>query len=47
MIKIVLDALNEVVYEDDKQVTEVYATKVYGKEPRVKVVIEELTDEVV
>lgn len=47
VIKIVLDALNEVVYEDDKQVTEVYATKVYGKEPCVKVIIEELTDEVV
>lgn len=43
LAKIVLDALNGVAYEDDKQITKLSVTKVYGKEPRVEVTLTELT----
>lgn len=42
LAKIVLDALNGVAYEDDKQITKLSVTKVYGKEPRVEVTLKEL-----
>lgn len=37
VLKIVLDGLNGIAYEDDKQVTESYVRKEYGKVPKVKV----------
>lgn len=43
LAKIVLDALNGVAYEDDKQITKLTVTKVYGKDPRVEVTLKELT----
>ena len=42
LAKIVLDALNGVAYEDDKQVTKLTVTKVYGIDPRVEVRLKEL-----
>lgn len=45
LAKIVLDALNGVAYEDDKQVTKLTVTKVYGIDPRVEVRLKELADE--
>lgn len=42
LAKIVLDALNGVAYEDDKQVTKLTVTKVYGNDPRVEVTLREL-----
>jgi Holliday junction resolvase RusA-like endonuclease len=43
LAKIVLDALNGVAYEDDKQISKLTVTKVYGKDPRVEVTLRELT----
>lgn len=45
LAKIVLDALNGVAYEDDKQISKLTVTKVYGKDPRVEVRLKELVDE--
>lgn len=45
LAKIVLDALNGVAYEDDKQITKLTVTKVYGTDPRVEVRLRELADE--
>lgn len=42
LAKIVLDALNGVAYEDDKQITKLTVTKVYGNDPRVEVTLREL-----
>ena len=39
IIKIVLDALNEVAFEDDKQVVNVHCCKQYSNSPRVEVTI--------
>lgn len=38
-IKIILDALNKVAYNDDKQIVEVSASKFYSDKPRVEVKI--------
>lgn len=38
-IKIILDALNKVAYDDDKQVVSLNAEKYYSEEPRVEVKI--------
>lgn len=35
--KIVLDSLNQVAFDDDKQVTDLHIHKYYGEEPRVEV----------
>lgn len=43
LAKIILDALNGVAYEDDKQISKLTVTKVYGKDPRVEVTLRELT----
>ena len=40
--KIILDALNGVVYEDDKQVVGLLTLKRYSEEPRVEVIINEV-----
>ena len=42
--KLVMDGLNGVAYEDDKQVVIVLAGKVYAEEPMVYVEIEEILD---
>ena len=43
LAKIILDALNGVAYDDDKQISKLTVTKVYGKDPRVEVRLKELT----
>ncbi|MBO5967122.1 MAG: RusA family crossover junction endodeoxyribonuclease [Clostridia bacterium] len=40
--KTILDALNGLAYEDDKQITALKVNKVYGEEPCVNVILEEL-----
>lgn len=46
LVKIVLDALNEVAFQDDKQIVELFAAKRYSRTPRTEVRIERLsTDE--
>lgn len=40
--KSVLDAINKIVYRDDRQVTTLTVSKVYGVEPHVRVAIEEI-----
>lgn len=40
--KLVLDALNGLIYEDDSQVVDLQVSKFYSKEPRVEVYINEL-----
>lgn len=45
VVKAVKDALNEIVYEDDSQVVELWATKKYGTEPRVDVEVKEVDGE--
>lgn len=42
LIKSVLDALNEVAYFDDKQVTSLVAEKLYADTPRVEIKITEI-----
>ncbi len=44
-IKIILDALNKVAFDDDKQVIEVIARKFYSDTPRVEVKIQEVENE--
>lgn len=41
--KIILDALNGVAYIDDKQVVNLTIAKWYAEEPRVEVIIEEVS----
>lgn len=40
IVKIVLDSLNGLAYEDDKQVVELNISKYYAEKPRVEVVLE-------
>jgi len=40
--KIIADALNELAYKDDNQITKLEVTKLYGEEDRVEVEIEYL-----
>ena len=42
IVKVVLDALNKVAYQDDTQVVEVIAIKRWSDESRLKVIIEEI-----
>lgn len=42
LAKIILDALNGVAYDDDKQICRLQVDKRYGTEPRVEVVLREL-----
>lgn len=41
ILKAYLDAMNEVVYKDDKQVVTIHATQVYGTDPMVEVLVRE------
>jgi Holliday junction resolvase RusA-like endonuclease len=41
IMKACLDAMNEVVYLDDKQVVSIHATQVYGTYPNVEVLVRE------
>ena len=45
IIKIIFDALNGYAYDDDKQIIEVKANKVYGKKPSVKVRLETIDED--
>lgn len=40
--KIILDGLNHIAWDDDKQIVELIVGKAYGKEPMVVVAIEEV-----
>lgn len=40
--KSVLDALNGIIYKDDSQVTDLYASKYYSDNPRVELKIQEI-----
>ena len=42
MIKSITDALNELAYQDDKQIVEVHAYKYYSEEPKAVVMINKL-----
>jgi Holliday junction resolvase RusA-like endonuclease len=41
ILKCYLDAMNEIVYLDDKQVVTIHATQVYGTSPVVEVLVKE------
>jgi Holliday junction resolvase RusA-like endonuclease len=45
VVKSCFDALQGVVYADDKQVVELHARKDYGPEPLVEITIEEIMEE--
>ncbi len=40
--KSVLDALNNIIYKDDSQVVDLYASKYYSDNPRVEIKIQEI-----
>ena len=42
LAKTILDALNDVAYDDDRQVCKLSVEKIYGEEPRVKVRLKEI-----
>ncbi|MFQ6061832.1 MAG: RusA family crossover junction endodeoxyribonuclease, partial [Methanosarcinales archaeon] len=42
LIKLTMDALNELCYEDDKQIKELHAKIIYDNKEFTKVIIEEL-----
>lgn len=42
LAKAVMDALNGIAYEDDKQVVELHLYKYYSNEPRTEIELEEL-----
>ena len=42
LAKIILDSLNGVAYDDDKQVVRLYVEKIYGEQPRVEVTLQEV-----
>lgn len=42
VLKSIEDGINGIAYADDKQIAELYARKVYGREPAVLVRVEEL-----
>lgn len=39
-LKFVMDALHEVIYDDDKRVTKISGEKCYGEEPRTEINVE-------
>ncbi len=41
IIKIILDSLNGLAYDDDKQIVDCSISKWYGENPRVEVILEE------
>ena len=42
LAKTILDALNDVAYDDDRQVCKLSVEKIYGEEPRVEVRLKEI-----
>lgn len=40
--KIVLDSLNKIAYDDDRQVVEIHVYKLYSENPRVEIILEEI-----
>ncbi|WP_317723329.1 RusA family crossover junction endodeoxyribonuclease [Clostridium tetani] len=42
MAKIILDSLNKLAFDDDKQVVDCSIEKWYGEDPRVELVLEEI-----
>lgn len=42
--KIILDSLNQIAYEDDKQIVELGVLKYYDEEPRVEVTLSKVGD---
>ena len=44
VLKIIMDALIGVAYEDDNQIVQVFIEKIYGDEPRVEVTLYEPKD---
>ncbi len=42
LAKIILDSLNGIAYDDDKQVCRLYVEKIYGEQPRVEVFLKEV-----
>ncbi|WP_045905966.1 RusA family crossover junction endodeoxyribonuclease [Clostridium botulinum] len=42
IVKIILDSLNTIAYDDDKQIVDCWIEKWYGEEPRVELVLEEV-----
>lgn len=44
LAKIVLDSLNTLAFNDDKQVVDLKVEKYYSEEPRVEVVLEEIQE---
>lgn len=46
LAKTILDALNDIAYEDDRQVCRLTVEKLYAEEPRVEVTLAELNEEI-
>ena len=44
IVKSILDSLNSIAFHDDSQVTKMVVEKIYGEQPRVEVVLEELQE---
>ncbi len=45
LAKIILDSLNGIAYDDDKQICRLYVEKVHGEQPRVEVFLKEVNHE--
>ncbi|HEF0470354.1 TPA: RusA family crossover junction endodeoxyribonuclease, partial [Clostridioides difficile] len=43
VVKIIADSLNEIAYKDDTQIVEVVASKYYSDNPRVEVILEDIS----
>ncbi|HHN8246670.1 TPA: RusA family crossover junction endodeoxyribonuclease [Clostridioides difficile] len=43
VVKIIADSLNEIAYKDDTQIVEVVASKYFSDEPRVEVILEDIS----
>ena len=41
IVKIILDALNKMAFNDDNQITKLEVEKVYGEEEKISIIIEE------
>ena len=39
--KTILDAINNIAFDDDSQINELHVTKIYGEQPRVEVSLED------
>lgn len=45
VLKFILDAGNMILWEDDRQITKVLISKIYGPEPKIKLAVKEASDE--